>query len=293
MSLEIIIDILMDGLIDSLKLVPFLFVTYLLMEYLEHKTSTKTRAVIRRAGKLGPVAGSIVGVFPQCGFSAAASNLYAGGVITTGTLLAVFLSTSDEMLPIFISESVNMWGILLILGIKVILGIITGFLVDFLFRFRPAAIRYKEIHSMCESEHCGCEESVFRSAVKHTLKIFVFIFVFSVILGFLITLGGEERIASLLGGHPLLGPLLAGIVGLIPNCASSVVITQLFLNHLISFGTMMAGLLVGSGVGLLVLFRANKRWKENLSILGMLYISGVVWGIALEFVGKVLPDIFF
>lgn len=284
MSLELLLDILLDGCLDSLKLVPFLFVTYLIMEYLEHKTSTRTRAVIRRAGRLGPLAGSVAGAFPQCGFSAAASNLYAGGIITTGTLIAVFLSTSDEMLPIFISESVDVGVILGILGIKIVLGMITGFLVDFLFRFKPSPIRYKEIHSMCESEHCGCEEGIFLSAVKHTLKIFAFILLVSVALNFLIALGGEDRLADFMSERLVIGPLVAGVVGLIPNCASSVVITQLYLNHMISFGAMMSGLLVGAGVGLLVLFRTNKRWKENLSILGMLYASGVIWGIVLDFV---------
>ena len=280
MSMDMLMDILLDGLLDSLRLVPFLFLTYLTMEYLEHKTSTKTRAVVRRAGKLGPLAGSIAGVFPQCGFSAAASNLYAGGVITTGTLIAVFLSTSDEMLPIFISESVSVRVIAVVLGIKLVLGMITGFLVDFIFRFRPSPIRYKEIHSMCESEHCGCEEGIFPSALKHTVKIFLFVFLFSIALGFLI------RLAQFLSGYPVLGPLLAGIVGLIPNCASSIVITQLFLGRMISFGTMMSGLLVGAGVGLLILFRTNKRWKENLSILCILYVSGVVWGTVLDIIWK-------
>lgn len=286
MSMDMLMDILLDGFLDSLKLVPFLFLTYLTMEYLEHKTSTKTRAVVRRAGKLGPLAGSIAGVFPQCGFSAAASNLYAGGVITTGTLIAVFLSTSDEMLPIFISESVSVRAIAVVLGIKLVLGMITGFLVDFIFRFRPSPIRYKEIHSMCESEHCGCEEGIFPSALKHTVKIFLFVFLCSIVLGFLIELGGKSHLAQFLSGYPVLGPLLAGIVGLIPNCASSVVITQLFLGGLISFGTMMSGLLVGAGVGLLILFRTNKRWKENLSILCILYVSGVVWGTVLDIIWK-------
>lgn len=284
MSLELLLDVLLDGCMDSLKLVPFLFVTYLIMEYLEHKTSTRTRAVIRKAGRLGPLAGSVVGAFPQCGFSAAASNLYAGGIITTGTLIAVFLSTSDEMLPIFISESVDVGVILGILGIKVVLGMITGFLVDFVFRFKPSPIRYKEIHSMCESEHCGCEEGIFLSAAKHTLKIFAFILLVSVALNVLIALWGEDQLAHFMSERLVIGPLVAGVVGLIPNCASSVVITQLYLNHMISFGTMMSGLLVGAGVGLLVLFRTNKRWKENLSILGMLYASGVIWGIVLDFV---------
>lgn len=286
MSIDMLMDILLDGLLDSLKLVPFLFLTYLTIEYLEHKTSTKTRAVVRRAGKLGPLAGSMAGVFPQCGFSAAASNLFAGGVITTGTLIAVFLSTSDEMLPIFVSESVSVQVIALVLGIKLVLGMITGFLVDFMYRFRPSPIRYKEIHSMCESEHCGCEEGIFPSALKHTVKIFFFLFLCSFLLGVLIELGGEARLTQFLSGHPVLGPLLAGMVGMIPNCASSVVITKLYLGGMISFGTMMSGLLAGAGVGLLVLFRANKRWKENFIILCILYVSGAAWGMVLDIVWK-------
>lgn len=288
MSMEALTDVLWDGLIDSIRLVPFLLITYVIMEYVEHKTTTRIRAAVRRAGRLGPLAGSVAGVFPQCGFSAAASSLYAGGLLTTGTLIAVFLSTSDEMLPVFLSESVDIRAILFILGLKVAAGALTGFVVDVVFRLRSFPIRYKEIHTMCESEHCGCEEGIFKSAVKHTLKIFVFIFIITVILNMLIFFFGEEHLADLMSKSPFLGPVLAGIVGLIPNCASSVVITQLFLNHLISFGTMMAGLLVGAGVGLLVLFRTNKRWKENLSILGILYGSGVLWGIALNALDAVM-----
>lgn len=288
MSMEVLIDVLWDGLADGLRLIPFLLITYVIMEYLEHKTTTKTRAVMRRAGRLGPLAGSIAGAFPQCGFSAAASSLYAGGILTTGTLIAVFLSTSDEMLPVFISESVGIRQILMILGIKVVLGAVTGFVVDFVFRFRLVPIRYKEIHTMCESEHCGCEEGIFKSAVKHTVKIFIFIFIITVILNLLISFFGEENLTTFISDSPFMGPVFAGVIGLIPNCASSVVITQLFLNHLISFGTMMSGLLVAAGVGLLVLFRTNKRWKENLSILGILYVSGVLWGIVIDLVTKLI-----
>lgn len=284
MSMEVLVDVLWDGLADSIRLIPFLLVTYVIMEYLEHKTTTRTRAIVRRAGRLGPLAGSIAGAFPQCGFSAAASSLYAGGLLTTGTLIAVFLSTSDEMLPVFISEAVDIRQIFVILGLKVVLGTVTGFVIDFVFRFRPFPIRYKEIHTMCESEHCGCEEGIFKSAVKHTVKIFVFIFIITVMLNALIFFFGEENLVTFMSKSPFMGPVLAGVIGLIPNCASSVVITQLFLNHLISFGTMMSGLLVGAGVGLLVLFRTNKRWKENLSILGILYVSGVIWGIVLDIV---------
>ncbi len=284
MTIETLVDVWMDAGIDTIKLVPFLLVTYLIMEYLEHKTSTRTRSVLRRAGRLGPLAGSVAGIFPQCGFSAAASNLYAGGILTTGTLIAVFLSTSDEMLPIFLSEAVSPELILAVLGIKAVLGMVTGFLIDFILRFRPSPIRYKEIHTMCESEHCGCEESIFKSSVRHTVKIVLFIFLCSAVLNMLIAIVGEDSLVHFMSNRPVAGPVLAGIVGLIPNCASSVLITQLYLGHLISFGTMMSGLLVGAGVGLLVLFQANKRWKENLTVLGILYGSGVVWGILLDFI---------
>lgn len=281
-NVETWIDLLLDACLDCVKLLPFLLAAYVIMEYLEHKTSTKTRAVVRKAGKLGPLAGGLAGIFPQCGFSAAASNLYAGGIITMGTLLAVFLSTSDEMLPIFISEAVDIRVVLVILGIKAAMGMLTGFLVDFVFRFRPSPIRYKEIHTRCESEHCGCDRGIFRSALVHTGKIFVFILLFTVILNVLIALIGEERLAGFMSGRPLLGPALAGVVGLIPNCASSVVITQLYLSRLISFGTMMSGLLVGAGAGLLVLFQTNRKWKENLLVLTILYVTGTVWGILLD-----------
>lgn len=282
MSIGTLSDILADAFVDSLKLAPFLFVTYLVMEYLEHKTNTGTRSFVRRAGRLGPLAGSIVGMFPQCGFSAAAANLYAGGVITAGTLLAVFLSTSDEMLPIFISEAVDIHTILLIIGSKAVLGMLTGFFIDFVVQFRPLMIRYKDIHTMCESEHCGCEESIFKSAVKHTVKIFTVLFCVSAALNFLIMLCGEENLARIMSGQPVLGPLLAGIVGLIPNCASSVAVTELYLKGFISTGAMMSGLLVGAGVGALVLFQTNKNVKENFIIVGILYASGVVWGIVID-----------
>lgn len=286
---HVVLHVFEHAITDSIKIIPFLFVTYLIMEYLEHKTNTKTRAVIRKAGRLGPIAGGIVGAFPQCGFSAAASSLYSGGIITTGTLLAVFLSTSDEMLPIFISEKVEMRTILIVLGIKVVLAVVTGFVVDFVLRFRPTPIRYKEIHNMCESEHCKCEEGILSSAIKHTIMIFLFVLGVTLILNLVIELGAEEQLEYVLTDWSVLGVVLAGLVGLIPNCAASVLITQLYLLNLLSFGAMMSGLLVGAGVGVLVLFRTNKkRWKENLSILAILYGSGVVWGILLDIVMNAL-----
>lgn len=275
------LHIIEHSLLDSLKLVPFLFLTYLAMEYLEHKTGAKVQKIIRKAGKWGPVAGGILGAAPQCGFSAAASNLYAGRVITLGTLIAVFLSTSDEMLPILISEKVEPALIFKILLIKVVIGIVAGFVIDLIVG-RNREQEHSHIHEMCEQENCHCEEGILRSAVNHTLRITFFILLVTFLLNIVLHYGGEERIAGLLRDRPVIGPMIAGMVGLIPNCASSVVITQLYLQGAMSFGTMMAGLLVGAGVGVLILCRVNHDKKENLKIIGILYGIGVVAGMLLR-----------
>lgn len=275
------LDIISETLIDSAKLVPFLFVTYLAMEYLEHKTGDKTRNLVGKAGKWGPVIGGIAGAAPQCGFSAAASNLYAGRVITLGTLIAIYLSTSDEMLPILISEKVPLGLIGKILLAKVLIGITAGVVIDLLFRGKGQ--EREHIHELCEQEHCHCEEGIFRSAWKHTVQITFFIMVITFGLNLILHYGGEHLLENLVLNRPVLGPALAGVVGLIPNCAASVVITQLYLQGVIGTGSMMAGLLVGAGVGLLVLFRMNHDKKENLKILGLLYGIGVGAGIVIEY----------
>lgn len=292
-----ILDVLLDTLIDSLKLIPFLFLTYLIMEYLEHKTGEKSKVAMQNSGKYGPLIGGIVGAFPQCGFSAAAASLFAGGVISVGTLLAIFLSTSDEMLPIFISESVAPATIFRILGTKVLLGAVSGFLIDFLWKFGKKKSKEKEthshhehedknIHNLCEHEHCHCQEGgILKSALTHTAQIALFIFAVSFIIGLVVEVVGQEQIGSIVSTQPIVGVFLAALVGLIPNCASSVVITQLFLNGILGSGQMMAGLLVGAGVGVLVLFRTNKNIKENLGIIGILYGLGVFWGILIEVLG--------
>lgn len=277
--------IFIHSLEDSLKLLPFLFLTYLAMEYLEHHTSDKAKAAIQKSGKFGPVIGSLCGVLPQCGFSAAASNLYAGRIITMGTLLAIFLSTSDEMLPILISEAVPVTTILSILAWKVGIGILAGVVIDLLVR-RKGEEHTMDIHHMCEHEHCNCErQGVFVSSVSHTLKTFLFLFIVTFALNIVLHNGGEEVLADLIFNRPVLGAILAGLVGLIPNCASSVLITQLYLQGAMSFGAMMAGLLVGAGVGMLVLFKVNEDKKECVRILALLYIAGVAAGILLELFG--------
>lgn len=280
------LEIIQDTIIDSVKLLPFLFITYLIMEYIEHKTSEKAKETIQKSGKFGPFFGSVLGIFPQCGFSVSATNLYAARVITLGTLIAVYLSTSDEMLPIFISESVPITTILKILGIKLVIGMVAGFLIDFALRIKNKNKQEPEkIVDLCEKDHCHCEHGIVKSALKHTLNIFLFIMIVTFVINIAMHFIGEETIAGFLQNKPILGPILAGLIGLIPNCAASVVITQMYLENVISAATMISGLLVGAGVGLAVLFKTNKGLKENLKITGLLYCVGVIAGILLEFIG--------
>ncbi len=289
---EEFLEVLLDTGIDALKLLPFLFITYLIMEYIEHKTGDKTKNIIKKSGKWGPVFGAILGIFPQCGFSAAAANLYAGRVITLGTLIAIFLSTSDEMLPILISEAAPIDIILKILATKLVIGIIAGVVIDFVGQvFEKKKEKQtneeagEEIGHICEHEHCHCEkEGIFKSSIKHTLNIFIFIIIISLVMNIAIYFIGEEKISNLILNMPVVGPLIAGIVGLIPNCASSVILTQLYLQNVISVGSMIGGLLVGSGIGILILFRVNENIKENMKITGMLYLIGVVSGIIIDFI---------
>lgn len=277
-----IIDAVMDSFIDSIKLLPFLFLTYLAMEYLEHKAGQRMQESIRSAGAGGPAIGSVLGVFPQCGFSTVASNLYAGRIITMGTLLAVFLSTSDEMLPIMISENVGAAVILKILAVKVAVALAAGFAVDLLLGKKQ---RQMQIGHLCEQHHCHCENGIWKSALHHTVEIFLYIMVLSFTLNLLIGWIGEDAISSLFLNRPVVGELLAALVGMIPNCASSVAITQLYLNGVLSAGAMISGLLAGSGVGLLVLFRVNDDQKENIRILALLYGIGVAGGIVVNWLG--------
>ena len=248
----------------------------------------KVQNKIKNAGKVGPLWGGLLGIMPQCGFSAAASSLYAGRVITVGTLLAVFLSTSDEMLPIFISEAVAPATIVKILAAKVCIAIISGFLAELVYvNVFKKKEKDMDIHVVCEEEHCSCEDGVLKSALKHTLKIFVYILLITFILTLVIEMIGEDHLAVVFQDIPVVGEMIAALVGLIPNCASSVVITELYLSGIIGAGAMMSGLLVNAGVGLLVLFRLNRDWKQNAGIMAALYGFGVVWGVIIELLGIV------
>ena len=313
---------------DTLYLIPFLFVTYLAMEWLEHRTAGKTQEAIQRAGAAGPIAGALLGAVPQCGFSAAAATLYAGRVVTLGTVFAVFLSTSDEMLPIFLAEQVPADVILKILGVKVVIGMVMGFIVDAVLRIARRDKQRLRIHELCERDHCHCGgdcatcesnpelvyehhddcatgcthehhhhdhghdhdhgwKDIFKSALVHTVQVAVFVFVITIVLNAALEVVGEDALASFLGANPVLSVLGAALVGLVPNCAASVVIAQLYVEGLLGAGAMLAGLLVSAGVGLLVLLRTNRHIKENLAIIGVLYVTGVAWGLVVNALGIV------
>lgn len=279
--LHILLHSLEHAFFDALKLLPFLFLTYLFMEMMEHTAGDKATKIISRSGKVGPLAGGILGAFPQCGFSASGAGLYSGRVITLGTLFAIFLSTSDEMIPVMISSGAKLSSLFIILGTKILLGILIGFAVDFLVKKKDNV----KIGDICETEGCHCEDGIFLSALRHTVGVFVFVFAVGFVLEAVIGFIGEDMLKSIMSDTPFLSNIIAALVGLIPNCAASVVVTELYLGGVISAGAMMSGLLTGAGIGLLVLFKTNKRLKENLIITIALWVFGVVLGVILDLVG--------
>ena len=322
--MAIVLDILLDAAVDTLLLVPFLFITYLVMEWIEHKTSDAIRESVGQAGAAGPIVGAIMGLVPQCGFSAATATLYSARVVSLGTLLAVFLSTSDEMLPIFIAERVPAGTVLVILAMKLAVAVIIGLAVDAAWRRVGRVHDRLEIHDICEEAMCYCEErcegvdvhaakeaegadhvhahhdedhcehehghgSILKSALKHTLQVTLFVFLISLALGAAFELVGEEALAAAFAANRWLAIPVSALVGLIPNCGASVAIAQLFVQGVISTGACMAGLLPAAGVGILVLLRTNKRhMKENLAILGGLVAIGIVFGALIDIMGIAL-----
>ena len=276
-------EFISDSFFDSIRLIPFLFVTYLAMEFLEHHAGDKGARAIHKAGPVGPVIGSLLGILPQCGFSAAASSLYAGRVIGIGTLTAVFFSTSDEMLPIFISSAVPVHTIYRVLAAKLLIGIISGYAAAFIYHILyHSHEKEPDIHTVCNEEHCGCSTGIVRPALMHTVKIAVYIFIITLILNGIIDTIGSDRIQEFFTDTPALLKLMTALIGLIPNCASSVVITKMYLDGILSSGALISGLLVNAGVGLLILLRLNRRPKENAFIIIMLYLMSVFWGIIID-----------
>ncbi len=347
--MDFLVDIVLDAGKDTLSLVPFLLVTYLVLELIEHAAGNRVNAAIRRAGAAGPAVGAILGVVPQCGFSAMASTLYAGRIVTLGTLVAVFLSTSDEMLPMLVAEQVPAGTMGIILGIKAAVALVTGFGIDLALRAlrknarvhaalrrtilgasaNPAHVNCghddhsegdiidemalagegaAHIHELCERDHCGCEDEdvhehdehehahehgyehahnhshmhighIVRSALSHTIQVSVFIFLVTLILVALLDTVGEAALAQFLSANKAFAVFASALVGLVPNCSASVVITQLYLEGVMSLGAMLAGTLISAGVGYLVLFRTNRSVRENIVILVMLYLIGAFWGL--------------
>lgn len=276
------IDVIKDSVLDVLKLLPFLFVAFLILEYIEHKMSEKNEQLLINNRKIGPVMGSFLGAFPQCGFSAMATKLFSSHVITLGTLIAVYLSTSDEMIPILISSGSNVLTILKIIGIKIIIGIILGFIID-LFYHKKRDYN-SSIHDMCKDTDCHCEKGIIHSSIHHTLSITVYLLITIFILNTIIYFVGEDNIRSFLLNNK--GTyFISSLIGLIPNCASSVITSEIYSSGLISLGSLISGLLTGAGVGLLVLFKTNKDIKENLIIIAILYFSGVIFGYLIDLIG--------
>lgn len=359
--MDLLIDILLDAGKDTLSLVPFLLVTYLALETLEHVAGDRVNGAIKRAGAAGPVVGSLLGMVPQCGFSAMAATLYAGRVVTLGTLVAVFLSTSDEMLPLLLAEQVPAQTMAMLLASKALIALVTGFIVDAAIRglrrsarahaairrtvlgtaanpahvncahddhtggdiideVAEAGVGADHIHELCERDHCGCDDdedeherdhghshdhghtgehehnhdhshegapvlSIIRSAISHTVQVSVFIFLVTLVLVAVLETFGETAIEQFLRGNETLAVLGSALVGLIPNCSASVVITQLYLEGALQLAPMLAGTLISAGVGYLVLFRTNRSARENVVFLIMMYVIGAGWGLILSAVG--------
>lgn len=276
-------EVLLDTLLDAIKIIPFLFVTFLLMEYIEHGFTKKGKEKIKKAGNLGPFFGSLLGAVPQCGFSVMATNLYATRIVTLGTLISIYLSTSDEMLPILISQKCSFSIIIKILLIKVLIGMLAGFIIDFIIRKKTKSSNY-EIKKFCDEEHCDCEHGIIKSSIKHTFNILIFIIVITLLLNLGFYYFGNDNIEKLFLKDSFFSPFISSLIGLIPNCGASVILTELYLNNVISFASVIAGLLTGSGVALLVLFKINKNVKENVKILLTVYFIGALSGVIIEII---------
>jgi len=274
------LEVIQDTLLDTIKLLPFLFVAFLIIEFIEHKLSNKQENIISKSGKLGPIVGALLGAFPQCGFSVLATNLYVTRIISLGSLISIYLSTSDELIPLMISHNAPLMKILSIVSIKVVIGIISGFLIDLFIRKTT-----KSDFVLCEDEDCDCDHSIIKSSLIHTLKIAFFILIITFLINILFHYVDLSFLESALKNNKILTPFIASLIGLIPNCASSVMISELYLNNLISLGTTLSGLLTGSGVAIMVLVRKNKNISENIFIIGLIYIIGVIWGLLFNFIG--------
>ncbi len=279
--MDMIKEILIDTGIDSLKMLPYLFAAFVLIEVLEQYSGACTEKILLRVGKAGPAAGALLGCIPQCGFSVMAANLYAGGIISMGTLVSVFIATSDEAILIMIGNPNAVAEVCSLLAAKIVIAVITGYLVDLLLAKKISTP--KEKGNLCREwgDH-NEEKGILRSAWDHTAKIFVYLFLFTGGLNLCVEVFGIEQLSAFLLGDTLLQPLAAAAVGLIPNCAASVILTQLYLGKAISFASVIAGLCTGAGIGLVVLCRVNQDKRENFRVITVLFAAAVSAGIVLE-----------
>ena len=275
------VDVILDTLLDGLKLLPFLFIAFLIIEYFEHHYQKKAKNVMEKSGRFGPILGSIFGLVPQCGFSVFATNLYITRIISMGTLVSIYLATSDEMLPVMLSGGLSYKVILVSLGLKLLIGLAVGFIIDAVIRRQE-----KPVYEICDHEHCSCSKShsVIKASVIHTLKILLFIMIFSFAINVSFHYFGEDILSKILLKNNFFGPFLTSLIGLIPNCGASVLLTELFISKSITFGSMMAGLLTGSGVALVVLVKNNKPFKNTLLIISIIYSIGVIAGLIINLV---------
>ncbi|HIY80178.1 MAG TPA: arsenic efflux protein [Candidatus Olsenella excrementavium] len=291
--MDFLLHVLEHSVLDTLALVPLLFLTYLAMEAIEHVASDRVRGAVERSGKAGPVVGAALGALPQCGFSAMAATLYAGRVVTLGTLVAVVLSTSDEMVPVFLAHQEPLGRLIAIMVFKVVVGIAVGLVVDVALRaWHRAGDGHVHIHELCEREHCHCDDdhdhahehahgrwSIVRSALVHTVQVMLFILAVTFVFGLAIEYVGQDALGALLANHPVRATFVSALVGLIPNCAASVAITELYLDGVLATGPMLAGLLASGGVGLLVLWRTNADARQNALITAFVYVVAVGVGL--------------
>lgn len=282
-SVGSIFDVLFDAVLDTFKMLPFLFLAFLIIEFLEHKAQDKIKALFTRAGSAGPAVATILGCIPQCGFSVMSANLYSSGIITLGTLIAVFLSTSDEAIILLATAHNGGFEIFKLLVTKIVIAFICGYIIYFIEKKKHKP-HHHHSHDLCEHDHCGCEENggILRPALIHTVKVFGFLLLFTIIIDLAVAIIGTDALSHLLLSESVFQPLLSAVIGFIPNCASSVLLTQLYIEGTLSFGSLIAGLCTNAGAGMLILFRDKSKIKESLKILVILYACAVIPGVILH-----------
>ena len=298
------LDVILDALLDTLKVVPILLFVYLLIAFITHHKEEPFSFITGKKKWFGPLFGSLLGSIPQCGFSAAMADLYTQKKITLGTLFAVFIATSDEAIPLLIANPNAYKEMFILIGFKLLFALFFGYLIDIFFNkkfYENMKERFEHKHTHdehchhehnhencnhehledhCTHDHC-CADNIFMDAIIHTLKISAFILLFNLIFGIIIYFVSMERFLSIININPYLQALITPIIGLIPNCAGSIFLVEVFLEGGISLASTIGGLSAGSGIGILILFRKSKNIKQNILILLSLYVIGVLIGLAL------------